>query len=137
MKRFRQYVLNFVLSLIFHWYWSIPAWILLILHFVLGISIWWFAGAFALYVIGVRIFVHAVGWLVSMGNEDEKPQKNINPYSVKSKKHTQALNENTEKSGVSDNPNTEKRKKTENKLVNTAENRCPCSIEEREKNDIR
>ena len=91
MKKFFQYVLNFILSLIFHWYWSIPAWILLILHFAFGISVWWSVGAFILYVIGVRIFVHAVGWLVYMGNQDEKPAKNKNPYSNR-KRNTEIKN---------------------------------------------
>lgn len=85
VRRFGEYVLNFFLSLVFHWYWSIPAWILLILHFVFRISIWWFIGAFALYVIGVRIFVHVVSWLVRMGNREEKRTKNINPYSMGSR----------------------------------------------------
>ena len=98
MKKFWQYVLNFVLSLLFHWYWSIPAWILLILHFIFGISVWWSVGAFVLYVIGVRVFVHAVGWLVHMGNEDEKPQKNKNPYSTRIKKYAEIVNTDTAES---------------------------------------
>ena len=94
IKKFGEYVLNFVLSLLFHWYWCIPAIILLILHFVLGISIWWAVGAFVLFVVGVRIFVHVLGWLVYMGNQDERPSKNKNPYSNNRRK--------TEKSKISD-----------------------------------
>ena len=82
MKRFGRCVLNFVLSLLFHWYWCIPAVILLVLHFIFGISIWWSVGAFALYVIGVRIYVRVIGWLIRMGNRDEPENKNVNPYSV-------------------------------------------------------
>lgn len=85
MKRFFEYIFNVFLSLVFHWYWSIPAWILLILHFTLGISIWWFVGALLLWIIGVRVFVHVVGWLTHMGNQPEKENKNKNPYSKNGK----------------------------------------------------
>ena len=81
MKRFLRYVLSFVLSLLLRWYWSVPAWILLVLHFTAGISLWWFVGAFALYVTGVRVYVHIISWLVRMGNSDEPEKKNKNPYS--------------------------------------------------------
>lgn len=85
MKRFFQYILSVLLSLLFHWYWSIPGWILLILHFVVGISIWWSVGAFLLWIIGVRVFVRVIGWLTYMGNKPEDENKNKNPYSKKNK----------------------------------------------------
>ena len=85
VKRFLRYVINVLLSLILRWYWSIPAWILLVLHFTAGISIWWFVGALALYVIAVRVYVHVISWLVRMGNSDEPEKKNVNPYSSGSK----------------------------------------------------
>ena len=83
MKRFLQYLGSLFLSLLFHWYWSIPAWILLILHFTVGISVWWFVGALLLWIIGVRIFVRVIGWLTYMGNKPEAENKNVNPYSNK------------------------------------------------------
>ena len=52
MKRFGEYALNFILSLLFRRCRSIPAIILPILHFVLGISVWRPVGAVALYVSG-------------------------------------------------------------------------------------
>lgn len=135
MKRFWQYALNFILSLVFHWYWCIPAIILLICHFVFGISVWWSVGAFVLYVIGVRIFVHAVGWLVRAGNEDEKPQKNKNPYSVRIKKYAETLDIYTAGTGNAHPDN--KRKNKERKNENTAENKKTYSIKIRDNNDIR
>ena len=89
MKKVGLYVLNFILSLLFHWYWSVPAWILLALHFTSGISIWWFIGALALYVIGVRLFVHVVGWLIRAGNSEEPETKNKNPYSAGQREKTE------------------------------------------------
>ena len=82
--KFLRYVLFFLLSLALHWQWSIPAWILLVCHFVFGISIWWFVGAFLLFVIGVRLYVRFMGTMIRLGNEDEAPKENKNPYSVSS-----------------------------------------------------
>ena len=86
MKRFFDYIVSVLLSLLFNWYWSIPAWVLLILHFTLGISIWWFVGALLLWIVGVRVFVRVIGWLTYMGNKPEEENKNINPYSNKDNK---------------------------------------------------
>ena len=79
--RFLRFLFYFLLSLILHWEWSIPAWILLICHFVFGISIWWFVGAFVLYVVFVRLYVHFIGGMIRLGNADEAPKDNKNPYS--------------------------------------------------------
>ena len=83
MKRFLQYIGSVLLSLLFHWYGSIPAWILLVLHFTVGISIWWFVGALLLWIFCVRLIMHIIGWLTYMGNKPETENKNINPYSNK------------------------------------------------------
>lgn len=79
--RFLRFLFYFFLSLILHWEWSIPAWILLICHFAFGISIWWFVGAFVLYVVFVRLYVHFIGGMIRLGNSDEAPKENKNPYS--------------------------------------------------------
>ena len=36
-------MLCFLMNLVFNLGWSVPAWILLAAHFILKISIWWFA----------------------------------------------------------------------------------------------
>lgn len=88
MKRVGIYILNFLLSLLFHWYWSIPAIILLICHFVFGISIWWFVAAFLLFVIIVRLYVRFISALIRAGNDKEPVTKNKNPYSVKNRERS-------------------------------------------------
>ena len=80
--RFLNYVISFLLSLLFHWYLCIPAVILLIFHFVFGISIWWAVGAFILYVVGVRVYMHILGRLVHMGNIKQNENRNVNPHST-------------------------------------------------------
>ena len=96
MKKFFKYLLSVLLSLLFHWYWSIPAWVLLVLHFTLGISIWWFVAALLLWIVGVRLFMRLVGWLTYMGNKKEAENKNVNPYSKNNEKTTQTSERNKE-----------------------------------------
>ena len=65
--------------------WSIPAWILLVCHFVFDISIWWFVGALTVWVIGVAIKTVVFSWLIHVGNIPDPPKENKNPYSVGAK----------------------------------------------------
>jgi len=70
-----------IINLVFNLEWTIPAWILLALHFWLKISIWWFVGAIALWIIFVMIKTIVFSWLVRVGNIPDKPKENKNPYS--------------------------------------------------------
>lgn len=70
-------VLNFRLT--------IPAWILLALHFIFGISLWWFAGAlgvFFLYIFLWILIVRLVGRIGASAKPDPVIE-NKNPYSSK------------------------------------------------------
>lgn len=69
------------INLIFDLEWSIPAWLLLIAHFVFKISIFWFLGALALWIAGVAIKTAVFSWMIRVGNIPDKPKKNKNPYS--------------------------------------------------------
>lgn len=69
------------MNLLFDLEWSIPAWLLLILHFVLDWSAWLFAAALAVFVVGVLLKTAFLSWAASVGNIPETPKKNINPYS--------------------------------------------------------
>ena len=62
---------------------SIPAWILLGLHCWLGISIWWFVGALALWIGWIWLRMWFVGWAARCGAEKDPPKENKNPYSNK------------------------------------------------------
>lgn len=64
---------------------TVPGWILLILHFVLGISLWWFAGymgAFLLYMLLWMLFLRLFD-RIGASAPDPPPIENKNPYSSK------------------------------------------------------
>lgn len=69
------------INLIFDLEWTIPAWILLVLHFVFDISILWFVGAIALWVVGVGVKTAVFSWLIREGNRPDPPKENKNSYS--------------------------------------------------------
>lgn len=64
---------------------TIPAWILLILHFCIGISIFWFWLALALWIIYLLVWMKIIGWAGRCSTPDP-PKENKNPYSVGKKK---------------------------------------------------
>ena len=70
-----------LINLIFDLEWTIPAWIALALHFFLDISILWFVGAIALWIVGVGIKTAVFSWLIREGNRPDPPKENKNPYS--------------------------------------------------------
>ena len=80
-KRDNGFLLCFLMNLLFDLEWSIPAWLLLILHFVLDWSIWFFVAALAAFVCGVLLKTAFISWAASVGNTPDKPKKNLNPYS--------------------------------------------------------
>ena len=83
-----NFLLALLINLIFHWEGSIPAWILLVLHVVIGLSIKWFWIALGLWLLGMILWMMLVGrfytWANQCGNTPDPPKKNVNPYSVSS-----------------------------------------------------
>ena len=83
----KKYDGGFLLGLLFNMLlnirWTLPAWILLAAYFIFKISIWWFVGALAVWVIGVAIKTAVFSWLVHVGNIPDPPKENKNPYSSK------------------------------------------------------
>ena len=84
MKRKRDggFWLCFLMNLLFDLEWSIPAWLLLILHFVLSWSILLFVGALLVFVVGVLLKTALISWASSLGNIPDDHKENINPYSL-------------------------------------------------------
>ena len=70
-----------LINLVFDLEWTIPAWLLLGAHFIFKISIWWFVGALAVWIIGVAIKTAVFSWLIHVGNIHDPPKENKNPYS--------------------------------------------------------
>ncbi|MBQ9467437.1 MAG: hypothetical protein IJU52_00315 [Clostridia bacterium] len=89
----KERVVSFFSGLFLFLFWSLssfflslPAWILLILHFVANISILWFWGALAAWLI-IRFLRYLIIRYARWGagiEEEEKKNENKNPYSHKS-----------------------------------------------------
>lgn len=65
---------------------AIPAVVLLILHFVFDISIWWFVGALGAWIVYLLIWMSIFRWAHTSSTEPQKVIENKNPYSVGAKK---------------------------------------------------
>lgn len=73
--------LIFNMGLNFHW--SIPAWILLALHFWLEVPIWLFWAALGIWLGAIILWMLIIKWAVKCGDEPAPYQENKNPYSSK------------------------------------------------------
>lgn len=90
MRRLRpddNFIIALLLNIVFHFEWSIPAWILLILHFWIGLPLKWFLIALGLWIVGLIIWMYVVGafygWAAKCGQTKDPVKENKNPYSVK------------------------------------------------------
>ena len=72
-----------LLNLLLNLQWSIPAWILLALHFCLDISIWWFVGGLSFWIVSILADMWLIGWAARCSDEKDPPKENKNPYSAK------------------------------------------------------
>lgn len=84
-KRKGNFFLCLLINILLNLEGSIPAWILLILHFCIGISILWFWLALALWIIYLLVWMKIIGWAGKCSRPDP-PKENKNPYSAGKKK---------------------------------------------------
>ena len=82
-NRVGNFLLCLFINLMLNSEWSIPALILLALHFWLDISIWWFVGALILWILSILTGMWIMGWAVDCGSQKDPPKENKNPYSKK------------------------------------------------------
>ena len=85
-KRTGSFWLCLLINMALNLEWTIPAWILLALHFWLGWSIWWFVLALALWIINIIFWMRVLGWAGDCARTPDPPKENKNPYSVGSGK---------------------------------------------------
>ena len=76
-------LLFFIFLRVDSWLCSLPAWITLILHFTVGLSIWWFWGTLFVWIAAgiLRYLLILFGRWGASG--EETPKENKNPYSAK------------------------------------------------------
>lgn len=75
-----------LINLGFNIMYSVPAWILLALHFWLRLPIWLFWLALGIWIGGVILWMLIIRWAAKCGDEPTPYQENKNPYSTKSYK---------------------------------------------------
>lgn len=80
MKRTINYLITLFVNLLLNLKWSIPAWILLMLHIYLGWSILLFWIALGLWILNSIFWMHFISWARSC-DEVKNQQPNKNPYS--------------------------------------------------------
>ena len=80
-----NFFLCLFINLLLNLEWSIPAWILLALHFWIELSIWWFIGGLIFWVLSILSGMWIMGWAADCSSEKDPPKENKNPYSVKGK----------------------------------------------------
>ncbi len=83
-KRDASFLIAYLITLFFNWEMSIPAWILLVLHFVLGWSILWFILALAAWMVIILLWMLLMQAAARCGDSKDAPRENKNPYSVRS-----------------------------------------------------
>ena len=84
-KRKGSFFLCLLINMMLNLEGAIPAAILLILHFVLGWSLWWAVAAFGIWLLWLFLWMAAVGWARRCGSTPDLPKENKNPYSVNQK----------------------------------------------------
>jgi len=72
-----SFLLCLLINLLLNMEWSIPAWILLALHIGLDLSIWWFIGGLAFWVIRLLLGMWLMGWASACGNQKDPPKENL------------------------------------------------------------
>lgn len=80
-RRTGSFWLCLLLNMLLNLEWTIPAWILLALHFLLDWSVWWFILAIGLWFLWHLLTTALLGWLHRCATPDP-PKENKNPYSV-------------------------------------------------------
>lgn len=76
-------LLTLLIGFIYNLWWSIPAWVLLILHFAIDLAIVWFWVALGVWVLLVIVSSLFIRFANKCSQIRDPEKKNINPYSHK------------------------------------------------------
>ena len=85
MKRIGEFFACILFNMLINLEWTIPAWILLAMHFIFGWNILWFWIALGVWFVSILLWMEVIGW-ASRCSTPNAPKENKNPYSVGNKK---------------------------------------------------
>lgn len=85
MRRFGRFLLSLCINAVFCLSWTVPAWLLLALHFWKGWSLAWFFGALGLWLLAVFLKTLVFSGLARGASAPEPRTVNQNPYSAKTR----------------------------------------------------
>ena len=83
MRRLGNFFLTVGFNAVLNFAGTIPAWILLVLHFTIDLPLWLFWAALGLFLLGITVKTLVFSLLTRAGNAPEPRQENKNPYSKK------------------------------------------------------
>jgi hypothetical protein len=83
MRKSGNFFLCLLINLFFHLDGTIPAWILLVLHYLLDLPIWLFWLALGIWLLSIVFWMGVIGWATQCSDTPDPPKENKNPYSVK------------------------------------------------------
>lgn len=81
IRRNSGFLLSIIINIVFNLEGSIPAWILLGLHFWLGLSIKWFLLALFIWLFVIFLRTAVLSWVNKQNNISRPKLENKNPYS--------------------------------------------------------
>lgn len=83
MKKIGGFICMLLLNMLLNIYWSIPALLLLVAHFVFNLHIIYFYICLAVWIFGIVFWMLFVGFGSKVsGNREDEYRENKNPYSV-------------------------------------------------------
>ncbi len=81
MKRVGEFFACLLFNMLINLEWTIPAWLLLAMHFLFDWNILWFWIALGVWILSILLWMDILGWAANCSASD-KPKENKNPYSV-------------------------------------------------------
>ena len=81
MKRIGEFFACLLFNMLINLEWTIPAWILLAMHFIFGWKLLWFWIALGVWLLGIILCMDIISW-ASRCSTPSVPKENKNPYSV-------------------------------------------------------
>lgn len=80
-RRRSHFLTTYLINLALNFEWSVPAWILLVLHFKLGAPMWLFWTALGLWLAVILVQAVFLHWVYTQPDAPTVPRENKNPYS--------------------------------------------------------